>query len=328
MVKIRDVGEWRIIETIFNKIRMYRDMPLPYGDDAAALKATKQKFIVVNSDMLVASTDVPPEMTYKQVGRKATIMCISDLAAKGARPIALLFALGLKADMNLSDFKELIRGLDEGAKEYNAYIIGGDVNEACDLIISGTAIGVADNLISRSGAREGDIVAVTGEFGNTAAGLKILLEGMDAPLPLKKRLLKAVYMPRAQVKEGVALAESNTITSAIDSSDGLAISLHEIASKSGVGFEIGKLPISKEAAKFSQMHNLDPFELVFYGGEEYHLVVTVKREEFSKALEAVQSVGGQLIPIGKVVKENKVIFKRRGVERIIEKRGWEHFTSK
>ncbi|RLE51944.1 MAG: thiamine-phosphate kinase [Candidatus Methanomethylicota archaeon] len=327
-MKIRDVGEWKLIETIFEEIRRYEFMPLPYGDDASALHVREQKIVVINSDMLVASTDVPPGMTFRQVGRKATVMCISDLAAKGAKPLALLFALGLKAEMKLDDFKELIRGLDEGAKEYGAYIIGGDVNEACDLIISGTAIGVADHVISRGGAKEGDIVAVTGKFGNTAAGLKILLEGIDAPSPLKEKILKAVYTPKAQVKEGIALAQSTAVTASIDSSDGLAISLHEIASRSKVGFEIKTLPISEEAAEFARIHNIDPFELVFYGGEEYHLVVTIKKELFSRARKVVESVGGQLIPIGEVVKGDKVIFKKDDIERVIEKRGWEHFARK
>ncbi|RLE50265.1 MAG: thiamine-phosphate kinase [Candidatus Methanomethylicota archaeon] len=323
---IEKYGEWRLINIIFEKISKFKNVALPYGDDASAITIPfESRLLVINTDMLVASTDVPPGMNYWQVGRKATVMCISDLAAKGAEPKFLLFSLGLKRNMRLKEFKELIDGLNDGAQEYGAYIIGGDTNEAYDLIISGTAIGFAKRVVSRRGAKEGDLVAVTGFFGETSAGLKILLENFDAPKNIKLQLLKSVYMPKAHVKEGIVLANSNAISSSIDSSDGLAISLYTLAEQNNVGFKIHTLPISKYARKFSELHNLDPFELTFYGGEEYNLIVTIKRGKVKEAMKAIKSVGGKLILIGEVIKEKKVIYIDRGKERIIEKKGWEHF---
>ncbi len=326
-MKIAQLGEWKLIEWILNSITKHENLMLPYGDDASAFRVSGAgDLVVINTDMLVGSTDIPPGMNYWQVGRKAVVMCISDLAAKGAKPAFLMFSLGLKRDMRMNEFQELIRGLNNGAREYDSYIIGGDLNEACDLIISGTAIGFSKKIISRKGARAGDFLAVTGFFGDTAAGLKILLHELKVEEHLKKKLVNAVYMPRAHVKEGIALANSGAVTSAIDSSDGLAISLHELVKQNNIGFKIYKLPISKAAREFSVLTGIDPIELVFYGGEEYNLVITIKRDMLNKAIEAVSNVGGKLIVIGEVVEEKKVIYVERGREVKIENRGWEHFT--
>ena len=325
-MKISEIGEWGIIKEIFDIISREENVKLPYGDDAVAIKLPNTGILVINTDMLVYETDVPPNMSSEQIGRKAVVMCISDLAAKGARPLGFLATLGLKRDMEVEELRGLIWGMEKASREYGFHILGGDTNEACDLIIAGTALGVARRVISRHNAEVGDIVAVTGLFGNTAAGFKILFEGLETSKKIKDKILKSIYEPKAHMIEGVTLAEKELATAAIDSSDGLAISLHEIAEKSNVGLEIYRLPITEEAKKFSVMNNLDPFELVFYGGEEYNLVVTIKREKIKEALKTMKEKGGKLIPIGRVTREKgKVTYRKGGEERIIEKKGWEHF---
>lgn len=152
----------------------------------------------------------------------------------------------------------------------SGYIIGGDTNEASNLVISISLFGIAKKteVVLRSGAKHGDIVAVTGFFGKTAAGLKILVDGFEAPAKIRRALVESVLMPKARLKEGLALSQIKAVTASIDSSDGLAWSLHEIARASKVGFLINKLPIADEAEKFAETHNLDPLELALYGGEE------------------------------------------------------------
>jgi len=135
----------------------------------------------------------------------------------------------------------------------------------------------------RSGAKPRDLVAVTGLFGKTASGLKILLQTLSAPPKIKKELADAILMPQARLKEGLALAKTNAITASIDSSDGLAWSLHEISSASN---------------------------LSLYGGEEYELVVTVKPQLWERAEKAVRQIGGALIKIGRVTEEKRLLLKR------------------
>jgi len=179
----------------------------------------------------------------------------------------------------------------------------------------------------RSDAKPGDIVAVTGLLGKTSSGLKILLEGLAAPPKLREELVRAVYVPHARLKEGLALARTQAVTASIDSSDGLAWSLHELSVASNVGFLIDNLPVASEAKQFAKIHRLDPAELSLYGGEEYELLVTIKPRLWEKVEKAVEHVGGSLIKIGVVTKEKNLLLKAEGKTVPIEARGWEHFKT-
>jgi thiamine-monophosphate kinase len=322
-----DIGERRAIELILEKLEKMPQMPIPFGDDVSAYAIGRNQLFILKTDMLVGETDVPKGMSFWQAARKAVIMNISDFAAKGAKPLIALVSLGMPRSITQKELEEIGDGLNAGAREYDTYIVGGDTNEASDLIISLSLFGIAkkESLMLRSGAKPDDIVAVTGFFGKTSAGLKMLLEGFKALKEIRNSLVEAVFMPKARLKEGLALSSAKAVTSAIDSSDGLAWSLHEISKASKVGFLIETLPIAPEAQKFAEMNNLDPLELAFYGGEEYELVLTVNPKLWDKAEKAVKNVGGNLIRIGRVTAERSVLFEVEGEKRVIEPKGWEHF---
>ena len=324
-----ELGERKIIDLILNCLDRMPNVPVPFGDDVSAVDIGNGKLAVIKTDMLVGKTDVPPHMTLRQAARKAVVMNISDLAAKGVQSLALLASIGVPRNLTKKDIQQIGSGLNEGAREYNAYLLGGDTNEASDLVISCTAFGICEkrHLMRRSGAKPGDIVAVTGLFGKTSSGLKILLEHLFAPPKLRTKLVRAVYMPQARLKEGLALAQTRAATSSIDSSDGLAWSLHEISRASNVGFLIDNLPAAQEAKQFAEIHHLDLIELCMYGGEEYELLVTIKSRLWEKAKKAVEHVGASLIKIGVVTKEKKLLLKTEGKTVLIDARGWEHFKT-
>jgi len=324
---LESLGEKKIIQIIQEELEVMPNLPLGFGDDASAISINGDNVAVLKTDMLVGKTDVPPGMSLRQAARKVVVMNISDFAAKGVKPLVILVSLGLPRDLKEDDVREIGAGLNEGAREYGAYVIGGDTNEASDLIISCSLLGFSSkkNLVSRSGARPGDILAVTGEFGKTAAGLKILLEGFSASGKIEKTLKESVLLPKARLKEGLALSKTGGLTASIDSSDGLAWSLYELADASNVGFIIDNVPIAWEAAEFARAHNLDPLELSLYGGEEYELVVTVKPEFWEEAKKAAEGVDASLTRIGVVTEEKKIKLKADGETRIIERKGWEHF---
>jgi len=323
------LGERKIIEIIQSRLDVMPKTPVAFGDDVSAYDIEKGNVVVMKTDMLVDKTDVPPSMSLWQAARKAVVMNVSDFAAKGVKPLAILVSLGLPRKLTEKDIEEIGEGLNIGAREYDAYIIGGDTNEASDLVISISLFGIAKKaaLMLRSGAKPSDLVAVTGLFGETSAGLKILVEDFKAPKKISKILTNSVLMPYARLKEGLALSRTKAVTASIDSSDGLAWSLHEIAEASNVGFLIDSLPTSKEAEKFAKINRLDPLELTLYGGEEYELVLTIKPRLWKKAEKAVQKVGGKLLPIGKVTAERRVLLEIGERRSIIESRGWEHFKS-
>lgn len=302
----------------------------PSEDDVSAVNIDQKQVAVLKTDMLAGKTDVPPNMSLWQAARKAIVMNISDFASKGVQPEAALVSLGLPKGLTRKDIEEIARGLNAGAREYGAYIIGGDTGEASELIISVSLYGKAErgSLMLRNGAKNGDILAVTGFFGKSAAGLRLLLDNYSASPNLRDVLSSAVCMPKAKLKEGLALSHSGAVSASIDSSDGLAWSLHEIGKMSGVGFIINSVPIADEVRRFAEFNHLDPLELALYGGEEYELVITIKPKGWVDAESAVEAAGGRLLPIGKVTKDTQMLLDVDGQKHLIEARGWEHFKSK
>ncbi len=324
---MEELGERKLIDLILGCLDQMPNMPVPFGDDVSAIDIGHGKLAVIKTDMLVGKTDVPKGMSLRQAARKAVVMNISDLAAKGVQPLAVLASIGVSRGLSRRDIQKIGEGLNAGAREYAAYILGGDTNEASDLVISCSVLGICQKryLIRRSGAKPGDCVAVTGFFGKTSSGLKILIENLPTPPEIKEELVNSVLMPHARLKEGLDLAQTEAATASIDSSDGLAWSLHEISIASNVGFLVDNLPIAHEVEKFADIHGLNPVELTLHGGEEYELLVTIKPELWQAAKKAVETVGGFLVRIGVVTDERTLLLESLGKTVSIEARGWEHF---
>ena len=328
MLNVGNLGERKVIEKILKCLDQSPKMGLPFGDDVAAVLIGQDYLAVLKTDMLVAETDIPLGMTLYQAARKAVIMNVSDFAAKGVKPLALLASLGLPRDMLEKGVEEIGKGLNAGVREYNTFLVGGDTGEANSLIICCMVFGASSSkrILSRSGARPGDVLAVTGCFGKTAAGLKILLHGFDA-FEDRGKLLDSVYMPKARLDEGLALCRTGVVSASIDSSDGLAVSLHELGGMSNVGFTLTEVPVANEVVRFAGRNRLNATELALYGGEEYELVLTVKPEGWDKAKRAVKTAGGNLIAIGKATESKDIILRKENVYLEIPCKGWEHFKN-
>ena len=327
LTSITGLGELGIIRIMEHSFGVSDKTVVGFGDDVSAVRLPGGRIAVLKTDMFVGSTDLPPGMTMRQAAWKAVVANVSDLAAKGVSPTAGLVALGLPRSLNRRDVQEIAKGLSEAARNYDFPLIGGDTNESDDLTISIALFAVADkkSLILRKGARVHDVVAVTGEFGSTSAGLKSVLNYRIPWRKLPKSLYDALYRPRAQLELGLRLAASRVVTSSIDSSDGLAWSLHQLSESSKVGILIDDIPISKAARDFAKRHRLRSRDLAFYGGEEYELVLTIPPEKFSQAYRAAK---GKLTRIGLVTdKFRGVRMKVNGDLVPVEKKGWEHFRS-
>ncbi len=319
------LGEREVIDLLTRIYRRDSKLPLDYDDDVAAVPINPRTWMILKSDMLMASTDIPPGMKLWQAARKAIVATVSDFAAKGVRPQALMVSLGLPAALGRKELEEIGRGLARGCADYGCRIVGGDTGQSEDLAIDCIGAGVANpsRLIRRKGARPGDIVAVTGWFGNSAAGLRLLLSGKKASSQDDRRLVEAVLLPEARLGEGLLLAKAGVATSSIDSSDGLAWSLHEIARCSKVSIGLDKVPIAPEAERYGRRTRVSPVELALFGGEEYELVLTLKAREFGRAKRLVPS----LIPIGRVGKGPPAVGANIGGRLVkVEPRGYEHFT--
>lgn len=327
MTSLRDLGERRVIQIMEHSFGTDTRTIVGFGDDVAAVKLSDNKLAVLKTDMLVGSTDIPPGMSLKEAARKAVVANVSDLAAKGVRPIAGLVSLGLPSNLTKRDIQNIAAGLEGAAKEYRFPIVGGDTNESRDLTVSIALFALARRrqLVLRSSAKVGDIVAVTGEFGCASAGLRAILKQRIRRHSLPSKLAQAVYKPNAELELGIALAKCKALTASIDSSDGLALSLHELSQASDVGIEVTHVPVSKTARKYAMRYGYEANDLALYGGEEYHLVVTVKPNKFNIARRATH---GKLITIGSVTSKFHGV-RLRKVEGYSEipMKGWEHFKS-
>lgn len=292
------------------------------GDDVAVVPVRGKK-VVLKVDMLVESTDVPPGMTYRQAARKAVAMCVSDFAAKGVRPDSFMVSLGLRRETTQEQVNQLGRGFRDAEREWGVRMVGGDTNEADQLVINCTMVGFAKKVVERRGARPGDTLLVTGPFGFPPAGLRIMTDGAKAGRSFRETATRSVTRPTPDLEVGIALG--GCLTSAMDSSDGLARSIHTLAEESAVGFELDKMPVGAGVAGFAKDNGLSLQDLVMAGGEEYVIVGTVRPEKLALAREAAESAGGQITAIGKATREKGRVFLWTGRQKKrIPDEGWTH----
>jgi thiamine-monophosphate kinase len=292
------------------------------GDDVALVRPGRGK-LVMKVDMLVGLTDVPTGMNYRQAARKSVAMCVSDFAAKGAKPDSFMVSLGLVKGVTGKQVKELGLGFRDAEREWGVRLVGGDTNEAEGLVIDCAMVGFAERIVTRGGASAGDVLVVTGLFGCQPAGLRILAGLATAEGNFAKRAKLSVLKPAPSLGVGLALAPY--LTAGMDSSDGLARSLHTLAKESGVGFEVEREPAAEGASEFARRNRLDLHALVFEGGEEYVVVGTVRESRLANAKEAVRKAGGELFDIGWATAETgRVELRLRGRARQIRDAGWTH----
>jgi thiamine-monophosphate kinase len=291
------------------------------GDDVAFFPPGKGK-LVAKVDMLVEHTDVPPGMTYRQAARKAVAMCVSDFAAKGVKPDSFMVSLGLRKGVTQEEVDALAEGFRDAEREWKVHLVGGDTNESEELVIDCAMLGFAMRIVPRDGSSPGDSLVVTGRFGYTRAGLDILTRSAKAEADFRRRATASVLLPTPNLRMGIGIAPY--LTSAMDSSDGLARSLYTLARASGVGFELTSLPIADGVKKFASSNGLDPETLVLQGGEEYVVVGTVRRRKLGAARRAARKAGGELLEIGTTTSSGRVELLTGGARRPVEDEGWTH----
>ncbi|MDD2440296.1 MAG: thiamine-phosphate kinase [Methanosarcinaceae archaeon] len=291
------------------------------SDDCAVLELDEEICLVATTDMLHRTTDFPEGMTPWQMGWMAAAVNLSDIASMGAFPIGLLMAIGMPADTEVAFVEELAKGMQACAEFCETSVLGGDIDTHEELTITGTALGKAkkSELLFRCGAKPGELVCVTGATGSAGAALDALLKQKKA----SKKLLKSLLEPVPRIKEARKLAARGLVSSMMDTSDGLALSLHELAKASQVGFSIQEaaLPVEAEVLNFAS----DPEELLnlsLYTGGDFELLFTIKPENLQK----VQNIC-KVSVIGKtIVKEEGILLKRSKGKRVqIAKKGYLQF---
>ncbi|MCQ1535996.1 thiamine-phosphate kinase [Methanosarcina sp. KYL-1] len=309
----------------------------PGSDDCAVLDLNGEDCLVVTTDMLHRTTDFPEGMTPWQIGWMSAAVNLSDIASMGARPTGLLVAIGMPADTEISFFEELAKGIQACAEFCETPVIGGDLDTHEELTITGTALGRVkkNQLLRRSGAKPGDLVCVTGHTGSAGAALEVL-QSKHGGIGRKKAsesLIKSLLEPVPRTHEAQKLAASGAVTSMMDTSDGLAMSLHDLAKVSRVGFKIreNSLPILQEVRDFASSPEKGPengpeklLELALYTGGDFELLFTITPERLKK----VQNIC-KLSVIGECTKyeEGIVLESVDGRIQPVEQRGYQQLKA-
>ncbi len=338
--KISDIGEKGLIKRILSKTEKSNfnsdfldNFSFKSLSDDAALINLGEQYLVATSDMLFKATHFPDDMSYSQIGRKVVTVNVSDLAAMGAKPVGILISMGLPRDMLLDEFEELLEGIQDMCSKYDMKLIGGDTNESQELTLCGTCLGIVqkETVLMKEGARPGDIIAVTGPVGLAAAGFEVLFNKnkfQDFNPGYKDHLLNHALNPKARVEEGLLLAKSGLITSATDITDGLVSEIDELitANNYRIGMTLNEemLPIPEEILEVASKTGKDPLEFALYYGEDFELLLTVKKEGFKQIEEKIL-----IYKIGDVTSSGKIeILHKDGTKNLIKPRGYEHLSPK
>jgi len=334
-VKINELGEFGLIDLIAGKVKRSRKyqpaawqgVKIGIGDDAAVWQGA-DSIELATTDTLVQDVHFSLKTTtWEELGWKSLAVNISDIGAMGGVPKYALVTLALPGDVLVEDIVKLYNGMLQACKKYRVAIVGGDmVTAACTMITVALwgCLNGSDPL-TRSAARPGDIIAVTGFLGDSAGGLALMTGDKKVDASLIKYLRTAHLHPEPRVKEGQFLARIG-VKAAIDISDGLVADLGHICQSSKVSAIINtdKLPISP---RLKQVFGERALPLALFGGEDYELLFTAPAtvmETVKKEITCPITVIGE-ITSGKP--EKVTLMDGRGKALYWERGGWDHFLS-
>ena len=238
--------------------------------------------LLVTTDVLVDGVHFRPDLSEPHDwGWKAVAANLSDVAAMGGEPRWLVVALTVPPGIPLERLERVYAGLAEACQAFGVVLVGGDTSSGPALSLAVTALGEAEQVVTRAGARPGDRLAVTGPLGAAAAGLALLQRGDAGARELLGRfphLAAAHRRPRPDLAAGPRLARAGA-TAMLDVSDGLAGDALHLADASGVGLEVvdGAVPVADGVAEAAALLGRDPVELALGGGEDFVLAAALPR---------------------------------------------------
>lgn len=314
MTKIRDIGEFGLITRITKK-PVDKNIIVGIGDDAAVIKTNN--LLVLTTDCLVEGDHFRKQwFTPKQIGMKSIEINVSDIAAMGAVPKFVLVSLVLPKNIDVDFVEGIYQGMWKTCEKYKIEIIGGNMTQGENIVISVTLTGeVKEKSLSlRNGAKPGDFIFTTGYLGYGRAGLRLFQNNLEG----FKKVRDSYLEPKAQLKKALKLAPF--VNSMIDVSDGLASEIKHICDESKLGAIIykNKIPIADEVIEIANKLDEDFYDYALFGGEDFELVFTVSKENIDK-------VDGFLV--GKITRTKKIKLSSNGKETLINKNGYDHFTS-
>ena len=337
--EIGAIGEFGLIDKINQRVVLQHASTLKgIGDDAAVVDCESDHKKLICTDMLLEGVHFDLSyMPLAHLGYKAVTVNVSDIAAMNGIPKQMTISLGLSNRMSVEAVEALYEGIHAAAKDYQIDIVGGDTTSSrSGLVISITLIGesASDNIVYRNGAKEGDILCLSGDIGGAYMGLQILERekevfkvdpNMQPQLDNYSYIVGRQLRPKARMDIIYELRDLGILpTSMIDISDGLASEIFHLCKQSqkGVCIYEDKLPIEKQTFETAAEFSMDPNTAALNGGEDYELLFTIDQKDFEKMKnhDDITTIGYIHAPdLGKVMVTNN----KNTIE--LTAQGWIHF---
>ena len=340
-------NEFEFIETIRRKYNLSK-----IGDDCAVLPKDSKTDLVITTDLLVEDIDFKLEWSKPEfIGHKALAVSLSDVAAMGAKPVWAMLSIGVPEAVWKTDFVErFYDGYMSLAKKFDVELIGGDVSRTPDKIVIDSIVAgevKKGKAILRSGAKVGDLIFVTGDLGNAAAGLKLLENGEKFDTSKHQNLLLRQLAPNPQTEIGQIFGERNLATAMIDLSDGLSSDLAHLCQSSKVGAKIytDKIPFQKaiinrkhrtpksepsasagglDADSLQVYQDSEKLHLALNGGEDFELLFTVNQKKYFQVQNEFKI--RKFSHIGEITANAEIIELIHGKKsEILQPKGFRHF---
>ena len=332
-MKVSELGEFGLIDLLAriahgsrdSQAASWKQLLIGIGDDAAAWQGDTSIQLATVDSFIQDTHFITGIATWEEVGWKALAVNLSDIAAMGGVPRYALVALAFPGTTDAENVADIFRGLVDLAKQFGVAVIGGNISEAPLIVINVTVLGSVINQdrgpLTRSAAKPGDKVAVTGYLGTAAAGLKMLTGRLQFDPETDAHLRKAFLKPHPRVTEGQLLVEHGVKT-AIDISDGLVSDLKHIcqASRVSARIEAELLPIRP-----SVRANFGEKSLELAGGEDYELLFTGSTEVIEKVKKAASC---PVTIIGEITagEYGVTVLDSQGQPLELDRAGWDHFS--
>ena len=298
LTQLSDLGEFGLIDRLTAGFEAKQPSTLKsVGDDAAVIDF-KDKKAVISTDLLIEGVHF--DLSYvplKHLGYKAVSVNVSDIYAMNARATQITVSIAVSNRFPLEALEELYAGIRLACKRYEVDLVGGDTTSSTrGLIISVTAIGEADeqDLVYRNGAKENDLIVLTGDIGGAYMGLQILERekavfqvnpNSQPDIEMYSYILERQLKPEARKDIPPLLKELGIKpTAMMDVSDGLSSELLHICTQSGVGCRLyeDKIPLDPQVISTCEEFNLDSTTIALSGGEDYELLFTIKQADYDK----------------------------------------------
>lgn len=335
-MKLSEIGEFGLIE----RISKFFGTKLPdnikgIGDDCAIINIDENEAWIVTTDMLIEDRHfLIDKISPFDLGYKSLAVNLSDIAAMGGIPHSFFISVGIPQKIVTVEWiDEFYKGLKELSSKYNTFLLGGDTTKSPDkLVICITVLGKVNikKVKTRNNAKIGDFVCLSDFVGDSAAGLKAIINDFKID-NLTKHLINKHNKPEPQLEEGLFLSQYSFVHSMMDVSDGIESDIRRIIEQSKVGAEIliEKLPISIELDAFCKKYNYQPYEFALFGGEDYCLLFTIQPEKYEDLDKAFYNKFGRHINvIGKITEKMGVLeFKYFNQPYELKGHGFDHFKS-